>query len=153
MGFSAGGLSDTLASRAGAIEQVVLAKDQRAHSIAIARRAADTATEARKAECAARGPRCRDREADERVALAALNAAIAAPLPLAPAIASADPGGDAAAANLTWLSGGIVHATAADIERAWIAGRAVMPALAGLMLSMALIVWPRRRLCTTQGGV
>lgn len=32
-----------------------------------------------------------------------------------------------------------------DIERAWIAGRAVMPALAGLMLSMALIVWPRRR--------
>jgi hypothetical protein len=89
--------------------------------------------------------RWRDREADERTALAARNAAIAAPLPLAPAMASADPGGAAAAANLTWLSGGIVHATAADIERAWIVGRAVMPALAGLMLSMALIVWPRRR--------
>src|SRR5258706_283639 len=145
MGFSAGGLSDTLAGRAGAIEQAVLAKDQRVQSIAIAQRAVDTATEARKAECAARGPRCRDREGDERTALAALNTAIAAPLPLAPAMASADPGGDAAAANLTWLSGGIVHATAADIERAWIAGRAVMPALAGLMLSMALIVWPRRR--------
>jgi hypothetical protein len=145
MGFSAGGLSDTLAGRAGSIEQARSAREQRAQVIATAQRAADTVMEARKAECAPRGPRCRDREADERAALAALNAAIAAPLPLAPAMASADPGGDSAAANLTWLSGGIVHATAADIERAWIAGRAVMPALAGLMLSMALIVWPRRR--------
>ncbi len=96
----------------------------------------------RKAECAARGPRCRDREADERTALAALNAAIAAPLPLAPAIA--DPGGDAAASNLAWLSGGIVHATAADIV-VWIAGGAIMPALAGLLLLMAVMTWPRRR--------
>jgi hypothetical protein len=144
MGFSAGGLSDMLAGRAGAIEQAMLAKDQRVQSIVTAQRAAETATEARKAECAARGPRCRDREADERTALAALNAAIAAPLPLAPAIASADPGGDAAAANLTWLSGGIVHATAGDIERVWIAGRAIMPALAGLLLSMAVMTWPRR---------
>jgi hypothetical protein len=112
---------------------------------ALAQRAADTATEARKAECAPRGARCRDREADERAALAALNAAIAAPLPLAPAIASADPGGDAAAANLTWLTRGYLRATAADIERAWIAGRAIMPALAGLLLSMAVMTWPRRR--------
>jgi hypothetical protein len=144
MGFSAGGLSDTLAGRAASIEQAQSARDQRAQALATAQRAADTATEARKAECAARGPRCRDREADERTALAALNTAIAAPLPLAPAIASADPGGDVAAANLTWLSGGIVHATAADIQRAWIAGRAIMPALAGLLLSMAVITWPRR---------
>jgi hypothetical protein len=145
MGFSAGGLSDAIAGRAGAIEQAVLAKDQRAQSIATAQRAADAMTEARKAECAARGPRCRDREADERTALAALNTAIATPLPLAPAIASADPGGDAAAANLTWLSGGIVHASAGDIGRVWIAGRAIMPAFAGLLLSMAIMLWPRRR--------
>ena len=145
MGFSAGGLSDTLAGRAASIEQAQSAREQRTQAIATAQRAADTATEARKAECVPRGPRCRDREADERAALAALNAAIAAPLPPAPAIASADPGGDAAAANLTWLSGGIVHATAANIEQAWIAGRAIMPAFAGLLLSMAIMVWPRRR--------
>ncbi len=145
MGFSAGGLSDMLAGRSGAIEQAVLAKDQHAQSIVIAQRAAETATEARKAECAPRGPRCRDREVDERAALAALNAAIAAPILLAPAIASADSGGEAVAANLNWLSGGIVHATAADIERVWIAGRAIMPALAGLLFSMAVMTWPRRR--------
>ena len=34
---------------------------------------------------------------------------------------------------------------AADIERTWITGRAVMPAFAGLLLSMAIMVWPRRR--------
>jgi hypothetical protein len=67
------------------------------------------------------------------------------PLPFPPAIASADPGGDVAATNLTWLSGGIVHATTADIERAWIAGRAIVPALGGLSLSMAVMTWPRRR--------
>jgi hypothetical protein len=145
MGFSAGGMSDTLAARAASIEQAANAREQRAQAIAAAQRAADTASEARRAECAARGPRCRDREADERAALATLNTAIAAPLPLAPAIASADPGGDAAAANLTWLSGGVVHATAADIERAWIAGRAIMPALGALLLSMAVMTWPRRR--------
>jgi hypothetical protein len=128
MGFSAGGLSDTLAGRAASIEQ---AQSARGQAIAIAQRAVDTATEARKAECAPRGPRCRDREADERAALGALNAAIAATVPLAPSIASADPGGDATAANLTWLTRGYLHATAADIERAWIAGRAIVPALAG----------------------
>src|SRR5262249_29142716 len=138
-------LSDMLAGRAASIEQAQNAREQRVQAIAMAQRAANTATEARKAECAPRGPRCRDREADERSALAALNITIAAPLPHAPSIASADPGGDAAAANLTWLFGGIVHATAADIERAWIAGRAIMPALAGLLLSMAVITWPRRQ--------
>jgi hypothetical protein len=66
MGFSAGGLSDTLAGRAASIEQAQSAREQRAQAIATAQRAADTATEARKAECAPRGPRCRDREADER---------------------------------------------------------------------------------------
>jgi hypothetical protein len=144
MGFSAGGMSDTLAGRAASIEQAQSARGQRAQAIAIAQRAADTATEARKAECAARGPRCRDREADERTALAALNAAIALPLPAAVTIAAADPGGEAAATTLSWLTLGYVHAMAADIERAWIAGRAIMPALAGLLLSVAVMMWPRR---------
>jgi hypothetical protein len=144
MGFSAGGLSDTLAGRAASIERARSAMEQRTQSIAMAQRAADTAMESRKAECVPRGPRCRDREADERVALAALNAAIGMPLPLSSVVGSADPGGDAAAANLVWLSGGAIHATAADIERIWIAGRAVMPALAGLILSMAVMTWPRR---------
>jgi len=145
MGFSAGGMSDAIAGRAGAIEHAVGAKEQRAQAMAIAQRAADTATEARKAECAARGPRCRDRETDERAALATLNTAIASPLPPALTIAAADPGAEAAAANVSWASFGLLKATAADIERTWITGRALMPAFAGLLLSMAIMVWPRRR--------
>jgi hypothetical protein len=74
-----------------------------------------------------------------------LNAAIALPLPATVTIAAADPGGEAAAANLSWLTLGYVHATATDIERIWIAGRAIMPTLAGLLLSMAVLTWPRRR--------
>jgi len=146
MGFSAGGLSDAIAGRAGAIEQAVRVKEQRAQVIATAQRAADTATEARKAECAPiRGQRCRDREADERTALAALNAAIAIPLPPTVSISASDPGAEAAAANVSWASFGLLKATAADIERTWITGRAVMSAFAGLLLSMAIMVWPRRR--------
>ena len=168
-GFSAGGMSDAIAQRGGAIEQVASAKDQRTQAIAIAQRAVDTAAEARKAECAMRGPHCRNREADEKTALAMLNAAIAVPLPPAVTISAADPGGETAAANITWASFGLLKATAADpggeaaaaniawasfgllkatapdVERTWIAGRAVMPAFAGLMLSMAVMVWPRRR--------
>jgi hypothetical protein len=53
--------------------------------------------------------------------LAALNVAIATPLPFPSRHRERRPR-DAAAANLTWLSGGIVDATSADIERAWIAG-------------------------------
>ena len=127
MGFSAGGLSDAIAGRAGAIEQAVRVKEQRAQGIATAQRAADTATEARKAECAPiRGPRCREREADERTALAALNAAIAMPLPPTVSISASDPGAEAATANVSWASFGLLRATAADIQRTWIAGWAVM---------------------------
>jgi hypothetical protein len=146
MGFSAGGMSDAIASRAGAIEHAVRIKEQRAQGIATAQRAADTATEARRAECAPiRGPRCRDREADERTALAALNAAIAIPLPPSMSISAADPGAEAAAANVSWVSFGLLKATAADIERTWITGRASLPAFAGLLLSTAIIVWLCRR--------
>jgi hypothetical protein len=109
-------------------------------------RQTSAATEARKAECAPiRGPKCRDREADERTALAALNVAIAIPLPPTVSISAADPGAEAAAANVSWASFGLLKATAADIERTWITGRAVMPAFAGLLLSMAVMTWPRRR--------
>src|SRR6266446_6238782 len=51
----------------------------------------------------------------------------------------------ALAANVSWASFGLLKATAADIERTWITGRAVMPAFAGLLLSMAVMTWPRRR--------
>ncbi len=60
-------------------------------------------------------------------------------------ISAADPGAEAAAANVSWASFGLLKATAADIERTWITGRAVMPAFAGLLLSMAVMTWPRRR--------
>ena len=146
MGFSAGGMSDALAGRAGVIAHAASAREQRVQAIAIAQRAADIATEARKAECASiRGPRCIKDEADEKTALAALNGAIMAPLPAAVAISAADPGGEVAAANIAWASFGLLKATASDVQRTWIAGRAVMPAFAGLMLSMAVMVRPRPR--------
>jgi hypothetical protein len=146
MGFSAGGMSDSIAGRAGAIERAVRLKEQRAQGIATAQRAADAAAEVRKAECSPiRGPKCRDREADERTALSALNAAVVTPLPPTVSISAADPGAEAVAANVSWASFGLLKATAADIERTWITGRAVMPAFAGLLLSMAIMVWPRRR--------
>jgi len=81
------------------------------------------ATEARKAERAPiRGPRCRAREPDEGAVLAALNAAIAIPLPPTISISAGDPGAEAAAANVSWASFGLLKATAADIERTWITG-------------------------------
>jgi hypothetical protein len=61
--------------------------------------------------------RCRDTEADERTALAALNAAIAMPLLRSVSISVADPGAEAAAANVSWASFGLLRATAADIEQ------------------------------------
>jgi hypothetical protein len=55
------------------------------------------------------------------------------------------PTSSVAAANVSWASFGLLKTTAADIERTWIAGRAITPALAGLLLSMAVMKWPRRR--------
>jgi hypothetical protein len=40
-------------------------------------------------------------------------------------ISAADPGAEAAAANVSWASFGLLNATAADIERTWITRRAV----------------------------
>jgi hypothetical protein len=39
----------------------------------------------------------------------------------------------------------LLKASAADIERTWITGRAIMPAPATRLLSMAVMTWPRRR--------
>jgi len=40
---------------------------------------------------------------------------------------------------------GLLKTTAADIERTLITGRAVMPAFAGLLLSKAIMIWPRQK--------
>jgi hypothetical protein len=143
LGFTAGGMGDIMAGRSAAIMSADEARAQRSVAVATLQRALDTATEARRAECAKRGPLCRDREADERAALTALNTAIAVPLPPLAAISAADPGGDAAAANIAWLTG--IRVTAADVEHAWVLGRAIMPGLAGTLLAMAVVTWPRRR--------
>jgi hypothetical protein len=41
----------------------------------------------------------------------------------------------------SWASFSLLDTTAADIERTWITGRAIMPALSGLLLSMAVMTW------------
>jgi hypothetical protein len=73
--------SDTAAGRQAVVTTASSATTQRADRIAAAKAAAAAATKAREGECAKRGPMCRDREADERQAMAALTAALARPDP------------------------------------------------------------------------
>src|SRR5207302_5191081 len=72
LGFAQLHFGDTAASRSAIIATTNAVTDRRATGIATAERAANAAARAREAECAIRGPRCRDRETDERSALAAL---------------------------------------------------------------------------------
>src|ERR1700719_1321520 len=59
VGFAALNIADTTSARAG----------RTTPEVTLAQRAADVAAASRQAECAKRGPLCRDREADERRAL------------------------------------------------------------------------------------
>ena len=76
-------------------------------------------------------PLCRDREADERAALAALNAAIAAPVPVAPTIATADPQVTAVVRLTTWAG---FRLAADDVVNLRLVLMAMLPNIAGLVL-------------------
>ena len=58
--------SDTAAGRRGIVATSAAATDQRQAGITVAQLAAQTARRAREAKCDFRGPRCRERETDER---------------------------------------------------------------------------------------
>jgi hypothetical protein len=120
-----------------------------AETVVAAKRAADTATKNREAECAKRGPNCRQRELDEQAAadklatattnkatteqaskLDADGAAIRVQLAKAPAIKDANPLGNALARLLPWVPA----ASAATYQQAVVSLIAELLIAAGLAL-------------------
>jgi len=84
-----------------------------------------------------RGPLCRERETDERAALAALNSAIAVPMPAVAAIADADPQVTAAVRLSTWAG---LRFSTDDVENLRLALMAMLPNIAGLVLAFGVAV-------------
>ncbi len=120
LGFAELHISGTSAGRQAVIATSVAAADQRNATITAAQLAATSAAKAREAECVKRGPLCRDREADERTALAALNAAIAAPVPTVATIADADPQVTAALRLATWAGVKLTRDDVVNLRLAWL---------------------------------
>jgi hypothetical protein len=140
LGFVERNVSDTAAGRAAVVTAAAATTDQRTAAIEAARIAANAATEARKAECLTRGPRCREREADERAALGALTSAIAAPIQATPALGTADPQITAGVRLATWVHLPIV---ANDLMNLRLLLLVAVPNLAGLVFAFGLAL--RRR--------
>jgi hypothetical protein len=141
LGFAELHFGDTAAGRHAIVMTSSTLADQRAARIAAAERAAVAASRAREGECSLRGPRCRDREAEERQALAALADAIAAPVPAVPTIAAdADPQVTAALRLATWLG---LKLAPDDVVNFRLGLMAVLPNIAGLVLAFGVAL--RRR--------
>jgi hypothetical protein len=136
LGFAQLHFGDTAAGRAAIVATSSAVADRRAAGIAAADRAANAAARAREAECAIRGPRCRDRETDERSALAALADAIGAPVPAVRSIAAdADPQVSAALRLAKWVG---LQITADGVVNLRLALIALLPNVSGLVLAFAL---------------
>jgi hypothetical protein len=123
---------DTAAGRHAIVATSAALTDQREAGIAAAQLAANAARRAREAECEVRGPRCRERETDERTALATLTRAIAVPIPAVATIADADPQVTAALRLVRWA--GLKLATD-DVVNLRLALMAILPNIAGLVLA------------------
>ena len=137
IGFASLNIADTTAGRRAIVATSTASADQRTAAIAAAQLAAAAATKAREAECAARGPRCRDREADERTALIALTTAIGAPMPAVVAIGVADPQTEAASKLAAWVSFGTLRPTGDDFSMLRLLLLALLPQIGGLLLMVS----------------
>jgi len=62
-----------------------------------------------------------------------------------PAVTTDDPPTETAAQLVNWATFGLVKLAADDIRMARIAGMALMPQIAGLVLMLAAILWPSGR--------
>jgi hypothetical protein len=134
-------LDDATAGRAQIIGQATDARTQRADAIEIAQANVAAAEQQAKAECnPTRGPKCREREADERKARSELAAANAVPIPSSASLAAADPGAKMLADIL-----GFLGANERSIRRIQVAGLTVAPATAGLFLAFATMLLGGRR--------
>jgi len=96
-------LADASATRAAIVTVAAATQDQRSEVIAAAKLAVSVAKAAREAECATRGPRCLQREADERTAVNALSAAVASPVVSTAKISDPDPQIAAASHLAAWV--------------------------------------------------
>lgn len=121
VGFASLNIADTTAARAG----------RTTPEVTLALRTADIAAASRQAECAKRGPLCRDREADERRALDSLKSAQGR------VAADADPQTAAASRLVTWASLGTVSPTADDLGMVRLVLLTVLPQLGGLVLMVS----------------
>lgn len=126
---------DTAAGRGAVVATSTALEAQRSAAIAAAQLVLTTAAKQRESECAVRGARCRDREADERIALAALNTAIAAPIPVASTIAAPDPQVTAALRLTTWAG---LKLTSDDVLNLRLILMALLPNIAGLVFAFAI---------------
>jgi len=128
-------LADASAGRAATITTATATADQRAAIIAAAQLAVDTARTGRETECGVRGPRCLQREAEERSAVGALTAAVAAPV-IAPArIADPDPQIAAITRLAAWIG---VKVGADDVSNIRLLLWALILNAGGLVLACAL---------------
>jgi hypothetical protein len=121
VGFAALNIADTTMSRAGRTTPEVILWE----------RTANTAASSRQAECAKRGPLCRDREADERRALDGLKSAQGT------VAADSDPQITAASHLVTWASRGMVTPSTDDLGMIRLLLLTVLPQLGGLVLMVA----------------
>jgi hypothetical protein len=135
LGFAELHISDTAAGRRDIVATSVAVADQRKASVAAAQLAATAATKAREGECMKRGPLCREREAEQRQALATLSATIAAPVSSVATIADADPQVTAALRLAIWTG---LKLTTNDVVNLRLVLMALMPNIAGLVLAFGV---------------
>jgi hypothetical protein len=140
LGFAEHNIGDTAAGRRAIVVTATASANQRSARIEAAKVAADAAKRAREGECVRRGSMCRDREADERVALAALAAAISAPIVATPMV-DADPQVTAATRLGTWAG---LPVTADGVANIRLVLMVAVPNLAGLVLAFGMALRRRR---------
>jgi hypothetical protein len=135
LGFVERHVGDSAAGRETVVATATSAVNQHRAATEAAQLAASTATAQRQAECVKRGPLCREREADERAALAALRSALAAPVPTLSTIGAADPHVVGASRLASWAGFSV---TTADVVNLRLALLVLVPNIAGLVLAFGV---------------
>jgi hypothetical protein len=135
LGYLQKNLADASATRAATLTMAAATADQRAAVIAAARLAVDTSRKARESECSVRGQRCLQREAEERAAVSALTAAVAAPIVVPARIADPDPQIAAITRLAAWVG---VKVGADDVSNIRLVLWALILNAGGLVLAFAL---------------
>src|SRR6185437_14288884 len=131
IGFVNRHVGDSTAARQAVVSTAAARTAQRDAAVATAKRAVTAAAESREAECKIRGRRCRALEREEQARLTELAAALALPLPAAPALADADPQLAGVLRLANWAG---LRVTADDLGNLRLALMALLPNLAGLIL-------------------